>query len=66
MFWQVFQVKAFLAVWDHHLEPRQQKTDEDGDEAVLETRDWYWEEPYEAWGLDIDDHVESGAIMREA
>ena len=41
-------------------------TDEDGDEAVLETQDWYWEEPYEAWDLDIDGHIESGTTLSKA
>jgi hypothetical protein len=53
MHWQVLQTKTFLVVWGQHLGYAGKKTDEDGDETVLETQDWYWEEPYEAWDLDI-------------
>jgi hypothetical protein len=48
MHWQALQMKASLDSWDQHWDHDSKKTDEDGNEAVLEAQDWCWEEPYEA------------------
>jgi hypothetical protein len=48
MHWQVLQMKTFLDSWDWYWDHVSKKADEDGDEAVMGTQGWYWEESYEA------------------
>jgi hypothetical protein len=51
-------MKAFLDVWDQHWDCVSRNTDHcDTSPAVLETQDWYWEEPYVEWDPEVDGHT---------
>ena len=63
--WRMLQMETFLENWDRHWDHVSKKADKMEDEAVLETQDWWWEQPQTPWDPDIDGHTKSDATTIE-